>query len=159
MNAPAPLYLRALRARRAKCLSRNQGARARIALWLALARAGADVGLVAVHRWTRLQQGRAYLWAMARLEERSTELPPPFVLRALAGQKRRRAVSTPDTIATWICGEALCYDEATHTCAVIGGPELHFCADHAKKMVEAAREAGVASKITMRPPVPESETP
>lgn len=62
-------------------------------------------------------------------------------------------MSTPDTIAIWICGEPLCFDEATHTCAVIGGPTLHFCGDHARKMVAAAFEAGVAAKIEMSPPV------
>jgi hypothetical protein len=52
-----------------------------------------------------------------------------------------------------LCGEAFCDDLAEHRCHVIGGPVLHFCGPHARKMVEAAAEAGVSAKIEMLPPV------
>jgi hypothetical protein len=52
-----------------------------------------------------------------------------------------------------LCGEPLCFDPATHVCHVIGGPDLQFCKPHAQRMQAAALEAGVASKIVMRPPV------
>jgi hypothetical protein len=52
-----------------------------------------------------------------------------------------------------LCGEYLCMDLAEHACRVIGGPTLNFCGAHARKMVEAALEAGVAAKIEMLPPV------
>ena len=52
-----------------------------------------------------------------------------------------------------LCGEAFCHDVAEHRCHVIGGPTLNFCGPHARKMVEAALEAGVAAKIEMLPPV------
>lgn len=157
-HAPEPLYLRALRARRAKTLSVNRCASSRLALSLVLARAGADVGVVSLRSWTRSQQGDAYLWAWQRIGG-SAEPPPPFVRKAVACNLRRRAVTSPDAVATWICEEGLCYDEATHECTVLGGPTLHLCAEHAKKMVAAAREAGVAAKIEMRPPVERAGDP
>ncbi len=53
----------------------------------------------------------------------------------------------------WLCGENLCTETATHTCHVIGGPTLHFCGEHARRMVAAAEEAGVRAKIDMHPPI------
>jgi hypothetical protein len=149
-HAAEPLWKRALHARRAKTLSRNNCGASRLALSLALSRAGADVGLVALRLWTRLQQGNAYLWAMRRIDGEA-DPPPAFVRLAVARHARRRTVNPPTVVQ--LCGEGLCYDEATHECAVLGGPTLHFCAEHAKKMVAAAREAGVAARIEMRPPV------
>jgi hypothetical protein len=54
-----------------------------------------------------------------------------------------------------LCGEALCTEVATHDCHVIGGPVLHFCNEHADRMVAACREAGVSAKIAMRAIAPE----
>jgi len=57
-----PLWREALVEReRAKLVDTNRGARARLALHKILKRAGFDVGLVAIHAWTRRQQGDAYL--------------------------------------------------------------------------------------------------
>jgi hypothetical protein len=61
------------------------------------------------------------------------------------------------TEVIWICGEGLCFDNATHECAVIGGPTLHFCAKHAARLVEQAREAGISARIAMTPPIDESK--
>jgi hypothetical protein len=50
---------------------------ARQALREALLAAGVDVSLVAIHTWTRPEQGRAYLWARG-----PSDVPPPqFVWR------------------------------------------------------------------------------
>jgi hypothetical protein len=61
------------------------------------------------------------------------------------------ALTEPQVIT--LCGQPLCIEPATHTCHVIGGPTLYFCKADAEKMQAAAREAGVASKIVMRPAV------
>lgn len=46
-----------------------------------------------------------------------------------------------------LCGEGLCMSTAAYACSVIGGPVLHFCAEHAEKFSAAVREAGVHAKI------------
>ena len=53
-----------------------------------------------------------------------------------------------------LCGEGLCFEHASHSCHVIGGPVLFFCKPHAEKMQAAAREAGIASRIAIHPPIP-----
>jgi hypothetical protein len=64
----------------------NCGALARVDLQRRLAAAGQKVSLVVIHTWTRGEQGRAYLWAIAyaaRSEaEREDFRPPVFVERS-----------------------------------------------------------------------------
>jgi len=57
----------------------NCGERARQALQRVLSRAGVRVGLVEIHTWSREQQGRAYLWAIAFAAGREDIGPPPFI--------------------------------------------------------------------------------
>lgn len=76
---PTPLFVRAARAEHARALALgpNMGARGRLVLVSALARAGHTVALATVHAWSRPDQGAAYLWAMAFLAGRE-DLPPPW---------------------------------------------------------------------------------
>lgn len=75
------LWQRALLVRIEQASKRNNaGARARLALVSILARAGVDVSLVTVHRWTRERQGQAYQWAHAFVCGCEDLPPPPFVL-------------------------------------------------------------------------------
>lgn len=85
-------------------------------------------------------------WSDALLER-------PGVRRALDGVCGLCGKPVAVVEIVTLCGESLCVETASHTCHVIGGPDWHFCGEHAKKMQAAALEAGVASKIVMRPPV------
>jgi hypothetical protein len=77
---PPALWARALyRRERERIARKNWGANARVVLVRMLRRAMVDVDLVQVHRWSRAQQGRAYLWAWAFLNGRE-DLPPPAFL-------------------------------------------------------------------------------
>lgn len=77
----------------------------------------------------------------------------PGVGRALDGNCGTCGKPLEGAAVIELCGESLCTETASHTCHVIGGPRLYFCGEHAKKLQAAALEAGVASKIVMRPPV------
>lgn len=48
-----------------------------------------------------------------------------------------------------LCREGLCTATATHRVHVIGGPTLFLCDEHKEKIVAAAREAGVSSKLEL----------
>lgn len=80
-----PLWKRALRAKAiAHLKDSNRSARARLALAFVLRRAGYDVSLVAIHAWSRAQQGTAYLWATGFIDGRE-DVPAPEFVRAAAG--------------------------------------------------------------------------
>lgn len=78
-----PLWSRALYSRALETVkSQNCGARARLVLVELLRSAGHAVSLPTVHRWSRAQQGQAYLWARAFLEGREDLYAPAFVVEA-----------------------------------------------------------------------------
>ncbi|HTA20267.1 MAG TPA: hypothetical protein VK989_13305 [Polyangia bacterium] len=78
---PGYLWQRAVdRRARGYLRGTNRSAKARMVLADLLRRCGYDVGLVAIHAWTRARQGEAYLWAIAFLSGRE-DLPPPIFLR------------------------------------------------------------------------------
>jgi hypothetical protein len=44
-------------------------------------------------------------------------------------------------------GAALCMHEVKNVARVIGGPTLYLCEEHTARMIEAAKESGVAARI------------
>ena len=60
-----------------------------------------------------------------------------------------RILSVPQLVT--VCSDPLCLETATHLVLVIGGPRFALCDKHAKKMAEAAFEAGVKAQIELRP--------
>lgn len=76
MTSPMPLWRRAVVARR---LGRNRCDRARLSLYRILVRAKADVSLCQVRGWSHEMQGRAYLWALDRIDGVENE-PEPWRL-------------------------------------------------------------------------------
>jgi hypothetical protein len=74
------LWRRALIAKKKRELDElNRSTSARLALCCMLAKAGVFVGAVQVHRWTRDQQGRAYLWAYGITLGREDTPMPEFI--------------------------------------------------------------------------------
>lgn len=75
------LWQRALRIRAEEHAERsNRTARSRLVLFDLLKRIVYYVSLPSIHRWSRHQQGFAYLWAVSYLQGREDLPPPEWVL-------------------------------------------------------------------------------